>query len=117
MTTINTVSIDAHFNRKALFEKMYKQDELVNEILGLGKADLNENLLLLNEYFSTNNTQEVANIAHKLKGTAASIGFGVLLKLLNELEELALQNKLNSNILEKITFEIEFLHTNVFNNV
>lgn len=106
----DTKSIEMHFDRDALYNKLGKNDLFFNELIELGVRDLIQLKILLVDFNVAKKEAKVRTVAHKLKGTAGSINLPILRTNIIELEDADFLDQVYfDEVINKICTEIDYL--------
>jgi len=75
-----------HFDIGVIQSILGNDEDVLDELIGLVKIELNQSVIDLENGIANNDLNEINTVAHKLYGSAASSGFLVLSEIARELE-------------------------------
>jgi PAS domain S-box-containing protein len=103
-----------HFDKTHLLSLFDGDKDIGKELLKIAYINLEESKAKLEEVIKSKNKNKLFDICHKLKGSAGTTGFFILLQLTDELEKLeeSANNKHLFEIGSKIMEELEYLLEN-----
>jgi CheY-like chemotaxis protein/anti-sigma regulatory factor (Ser/Thr protein kinase) len=103
-----------HFDKIHLLNLFDGDKEVGKELLKIAYINLKENRTKLDEAIKSKNRNTLFDISHRLKGSAGTTGFFILLQLTDEIEKMedSAKNKHLFEIGSKIMEELEFLLAN-----
>jgi HPt (histidine-containing phosphotransfer) domain-containing protein len=83
------------FERDELLTRCLGREELLERVLKTFGLNFTHDLALLEDHLRATNADAVANVAHRMKGSAANVAAPLLSSILSEIEELARLRKLH----------------------
>jgi PAS domain S-box-containing protein len=99
-----------HFDLEQLRERIGNNDSIINKLMSMAKENFKNYLIEQATNLKTKDLRAINDGAHKLRGTASSLCFGVLAQLASSLEKIEnFDEKSISDLLKEIEEEMENL--------
>lgn len=92
-------SLNQSFEKEALLSRCGNKNELVKKLINIVLEDIPNQIEKLERALHENNTVEINQVAHKIKGTSLNLGFP---KLKNAAENLEKTSRISTSITETI---------------
>ncbi len=87
------------FEKEALLSRCGNKNELVKKLISIVLDDIPKQIEKLDQALKENNTVELYQVAHKIKGTSLNLGFPLLKDAAEKLEK---TSRISTNITEDI---------------